>query len=130
MHLTIESFKEFNNEIEKLSIQHNEILQKKLGEQFQKHFDLLVESIPKIKSIEWSSSQEDDSVYALTYFKVLKDNNYIYEDSPYSGNSTISTDEFNPQEIELILGFEAYLHHFSYLIVSTWGSVHFRLDSQ
>ena len=121
MTLTANSFTQFIDD-------NYQLLQKNLGEQLQKHFNLLVELVPNIQSIEWTSSQEDEMVFELIEFQVVKNNGYTFAFSLYADNDGLSEEEFNFEEKQLIAEFIDYLDSLSNLIVTLWGSQSFRLE--
>lgn len=122
MNLKKENFEEFADE-------NHTLLKTTLGTQFEKHFNLLVEAVPSIKNIEWTSSQEDEMVFDLRSFSLEKNNGYVYHYELYNDNQPLSDKEFTQQEIELINGFKNYLEYQSSLIVKLFGSDNFKLEN-
>jgi hypothetical protein len=120
-----------SNTFDQLGEDTCELLQKTLQEQLQNHFNLLVEAVPTIKCIEWTTEQEDEMVFSLIDFHVVKNNGYRYEYHSHNrDNPIISSEEFNNKEIELISGFQHHLDTFSHLIVALCGNDTFRLDTE
>lgn len=117
-------------DVEKFRDDNYELLKTNLREQIQKHFILIVEAIPTIKSIEWTSSQEDEMMFSLKNLKIIKTNGYFFEYYYYAGNNKLSKEEFNNEEIELILAFQTYLNSLSKIIVNLWGDSSFLLELQ
>lgn len=112
-----------------------DVMKKALADQLQKHYDSLVETVPTIKSISWYASQEDEMTFNLMEFNLSKDNGYIYEYNVRSSyhpdvkEVEISTDEFKPEEIELIEQFRDYLDTLAHITTVLWGSRYFQLNS-
>ena len=108
-----ESFKSFENE-------DSVAYQKLFGEQIQKHFQFLVSHVPNIKIIEWKTESIDEDMYAVTAFKLIKNNDYTFISEIYGDHQFISIEEFTQKEIDTIDLFIDYLHRssrLSYLIM-------------
>lgn len=96
---TIETFQEANISLLK-NVLHN---------QFQQHFNFLVENISSIEKIEFSFHQVDEDFYTMTDFILTKNNGYTYQYIYEADNEIISHWEFFKAEIQVIDAFMDYL---------------------
>jgi hypothetical protein len=118
------------SDIDKFRAEDYDIIKKTLANQLQKHYDLLVDAVPAIKSINWYASQEDEMSFDVVEFKLVKNNGYIYDYHLYENQNEIDSDEFNPEEIQLIDEFQTYLRTLATLTTTLWGSRYFQLNSE
>lgn len=102
-------------------------IKKTLTLQLEKHFSVLVSSVPSIDSIEWKYEQEDEMIFSLTFLRVIKKNHHFilvnYHDVK------IESTEFNQEEIQSIIEFKDYLDKLSKIITIIFGSGQFSLEN-
>lgn len=104
-------------------------LQQVFSQQLKSHFNLLTHSIPSLKEIQWTSSQEDEDLYTMTEFHLTKDNGYKYERSD-DDYGRISGTEFTEEEYFLLNEFIDYLDYSSEELVVIFGDFTFSLTAK
>ena len=104
-------------------------LAKTLIEQLKNNFKVLVKMIPNLETIEWQSTQQDEMLFELTYFKIIKTNGYFCENKYDGASLNINIHEFNSTEVELILAFQKYLRKLSKTSVYILGHNIFSLEN-
>ena len=102
-------------------------ISKMLTLQLEKHFSVLVSSVPSIESIEWKSEQEDEMDFNLTFFKVIKKNHHFILVNYHDIN--LESTEFSKDEIQSIIEFKDYLNKLSRIIVIIFGNGQFSLEN-
>lgn len=89
--------------------------------QFQQHFDFLVEQISSIEKLEVSFYQVDEDCYAMTDFVLIKNNGYVYHYGFEAENEQISHWEYFKSEVAVIDAFICYFEQCAYQCVSIFG---------
>lgn len=102
-------------------------ISKMLTLQLEKHFSVLVSSVPSIESIEWKSEQEDEMDFNLTFLKVIKKNHHFILVNYHDIN--LESTEFSKDEIQSLIEFKDYLNKLSRIIVIIFGNGQFSLEN-
>lgn len=107
--------------IESFKLEDMSVFKTVLHNQFQKHFNFLVEQISSIEKIEVSFFQVDEDCYAMTNFILTKNNGYVYHYVFEDDNEEIYHWEFFKSEVAVINAFMIYLENSAYQSVSILG---------